>query len=329
MKILFIGDPHLKVSRLEDSKKLLTWIESIARQEKVDMAVNLGDAFHNHAVLRSEIMCEFNDHIHRMTKICRYIYLLGNHDMWKPDCSKYNAIKIFNHENFTAITKTTNICDITFVPYIHNYKEFPLETNKICVAHQTFVGADYGYYRPDVGADADKISADIIISGHIHKRQSFGKVIYPGSPMSDGIVDIDQEKGVMIFDTKTYEYRFITSPFPMWRSMAFDLSETTINNMNDLIKNNITEKDHWVIKIAGPKAEIVSYLSSKQWKELNSSYSIKVKPEYKDNKKVFKTQIKSLSVKDVLDEYIKNIYDGSLEVESIRDKVSELFANTD
>ncbi len=59
---------------------------------------------------------------------------------------------------------------------MHDFTKFPRETQPICIAHQTFVGADYGYYRPDVGADADKCNAEIIISGHVHKKQEFGKV---------------------------------------------------------------------------------------------------------------------------------------------------------
>lgn len=245
------------MSRFDTCKKFLLWVSSIVEKEKPDLVINLGDTFDTHAVIRSEIMAEFMKHVKSITQHCEYIYLLGNHDMFKPNDATYHALLPFKGEidNFTIIDKITDRHDMTFVPYMHNWKDFPKKPGqRIIVAHQTFIGADYGYYRPDVGVDADKISAEIIISGHVHKRQNFGKVYYPGSPYAGGLDDIDQIKGLTLFDKSTYGMEFISAPFPMWKGARFSIDdETSISDIHNHLRGSVTKGDHWVVELLDQK----------------------------------------------------------------------------
>lgn len=331
MKVLFIGDPHLKITKFDLSKKFLAWVESVIRDEKPDLVVNLGDTFHTHAVVRSEIMAEFTAHVRRVTEQCEYVYLLGNHDMFKPDDATYHTLLPLkgNIEGFTVIDEITDLYDMTFVPYMHDWQNFPKQPNhKICIAHQTFVGADYGYYRPDVGVDADKIDADIIISGHVHKRQSFGKVNYPGTPYSQGLDDINQCKGIVLFDTATYGFRFISSPFPLWKGARLSIDdETTIDDAHEHLCSSVNDTDHLVVELTGPRAEIVSYMDSKRWHELSSKYSIRIKPEYNDKSKISNKKIKAVTMQEIVCEYVDNIYSGSLDKEVIKARALQVLDN--
>jgi len=329
MKILFIGDPHLKISKFDLSKKFLSWIGSVIKDVNPDLVVNLGDTFDTHAVIRSEILYEFKKHVEDCP--VPYLYLLGNHDMFKPNDSTYHALQSFNMDAFQVIDKPTDIGNITFVPYIHDFENFPKETKPICIAHQTFVGADYGYYRPDVGVDADKISAEIIISGHVHKRQNFGKVYYPGTPYAMDLSDINQEKGIMVFDTNTYKMEFIHSPFPRWRGIKLDLGESlSIEDVHSTIQTSVDKsKDNWVVDINGPKAEIISYLDSKKLANLQKKHSIRVRPTYTDSNRVEKKKISSLNITDIVSDYIDTIYVGSIEKSVLKDKAAQLLNKTD
>ena len=62
-RILFIGDPHLKINRFDLATKFLTWLDALIEKEKPDLVVNLGDTFDTHAVLRSEVMNIFMAHV--------------------------------------------------------------------------------------------------------------------------------------------------------------------------------------------------------------------------------------------------------------------------
>jgi predicted MPP superfamily phosphohydrolase len=62
-KILLIGDVHLKITRFDLCKSFLNWLNLVIEQEKPDLVINLGDSFDSHAVLRSELMEEFKQHV--------------------------------------------------------------------------------------------------------------------------------------------------------------------------------------------------------------------------------------------------------------------------
>lgn len=294
--------------------------------------MNLGDTFDTHAVIRSEIMSEYMQHVYRVIKKHKYVYLLGNHDMFKPDDATYHALLPYKHkfDNFIVVDKPTDMFGISFIPYMHNWQDFPRNPGQpIVVAHQTFVGADYGYYRPDVGVDADKVAAEIIISGHVHKRQSFGKVHYPGTPFAQGLDDINQVKGLTVFDKSTYGFEFLESPFPMWKGLRLVVDdEHNINDIHDHLCSSVNAKDHWVVELTGPKAEIVSYLDSKKWHELVSKHSIRVKPEYNDKSKISNKKIKSITMQDIVCEYVDNIYTGSLDKGLIKEKALQVLDTT-
>lgn len=329
MKLLFIGDPHLKISRFELSKSFLKWVNEMVLEHNPDLLINLGDTFDTHAVVRSELMSEFRKHVLQVTKHVPYMYVLGNHDMYKPNDSKYHSLQTMaDIPNFHVIDKPKSFSNagITIVPYQHDASAFPTETLPICIAHQTFMGADFGFYRPENGVDSATISADLIVSGHIHKRQMFGKVIYPGTPYAQGIDDINQSKGLMMLDTETLEYIFIESPFPKWRGMKFDIREMTINDVHESLVSELNDSDNWVLEMTGPKAEIVGYLSSEQFLNVKGSRSIRIKPEYTDTMKRENTQIKSITPINIIEEYVDKIYSGTLDKGKIKTIAQKIFS---
>lgn len=327
-KILFIGDPHLKINRFELAKQFLAWTNSIIDQEKPDLIVNLGDTFDTHAIVRSEILTEFMGHVEHSLKICPYVYLLGNHDQWKPNDSSYHAIRHLKDKlkDFHVVDSVQDMFGMTFVPYVHKPENFPTNTLQVCVAHQTFKGADYGDITTKDGVDPDTVSADLIISGHIHKKQTLGKVTYPGSPFSQSVNDINQIKGLMMFNLETFEQRFIECPLPKWRGAKFELTpayspEDMDLDIRELIKDT---QDHWVFEITGPKAEVTSYLSSKATIKLMASIDVKIKTIFTDKEKKL-TAIKAVSVDSIVKEYIDKVYSGALDKHDLYIKSAELF----
>jgi len=331
MKILFIGDPHLKISRFELSKDFLSWVNKTVAEIKPDLVVNLGDTFDTHSIVRAEIASVFHKHVLEVSSITPYYYVLGNHDMFRPNDNTYHALQPFMHiENFTVIDKIVNLNGITWVPYQADHTNFPSKTLSLCVAHQTFVGANFGNgYRPEDGVDSDAISADLIISGHIHTRQQFGKVIYPGSPFSQGIDDAGQDKGLMLFDTDTFEYTFIQSPFPRWHVLKCEINgDFNISKLHDFLNNEPIKTDNWVIDIVGPKSEIAAYLGSEDFLNLKKDRLIKIKPTYTDLIKSDRIQIKAVSIYDILSEYIEKVYDGSLDKDLLKKESLKIINNT-
>ena len=327
MKILFCGDKHLKITRFDLAKQFLALLNTMIKEEMPDMYVCLGDDMDSHAVLRSELMSEFRKHIDyvRQLGIPTY-YILGNHDMYRPKDDKYHAFQsmIGLYDNFTVVDKRLDVDNITMVPYIPDHTKFPLDTQSICVAHQTFVGADYGYTRPEVGVDADKVRAEIIISGHVHIRQSFGKCYYPGTPYAQSVNDINQIKGVMMFDTETYQQRFIEIPLPKWSGIKYELGPGfSIEDLHSDLVKSVTKQDHWIVEISGPRAEITAYIASERYGQLQKDVDIRIKPKFIDKEKK-RVEIKAVSMEQIIEECVNKVYNGSIDKTKVADNALQI-----
>lgn len=334
MKVLFVGDPHLKITRFDLAKQFLCWINDIVKIHKPDLIVNLGDTFDTHAVVRSEVLTEFINHVDECTLVCDYVYLLGNHDMYKPNDNKYHALKHIKDkiDKFIVIDELTVFNGMTFVPYVHKQEDFPKQTLPICVAHQTFKNADFGDITTKDGVDASSVAgAEIIISGHIHKRQRLDnsasggpEVIYIGSPFSQSSSDINQTKGVSIFDTDTYAEEFIVCPLPVWRGVKYELSPVfSADEMHEDLTCALNDKDHWIVEITGPKAEVLGYLSSKNGRNLTVGRDVKIKTIFTDKEKR-QVRIEALSLSHIVSQYIDQVYSGSINKETLKIKAKEV-----
>lgn len=329
MKILFIGDPHLRMNNFDQSVKFLRWVEDQVRLTSPDVVCNLGDTFHNHAVLRSELLKEFRDHVHNCTfgTGASYWYVLGNHDQYKPKDNKYHALQVFEGlTDFRLFDKVEHIRgEITVVPYVQEFKDFPTNTCNIVITHNTFIGADYGFKREDCGVDADKISADIIISGHIHKRQSFGKVVYPGTPFAHSASDVDQDKGLLLFDTENYSQQFIGSPFPKWRSIEFEVDQPgAITALHSLLEQTLNDTDKWILKVSGPKVELAAYFKSKKYLKLIEGKNVVSKTTPTDAEKQNRVKIEAVSPEGIVSEYVDKVYSGGEDKKAIIERAHQI-----
>lgn len=206
MKVLRMGDPHVKVNNIEEMEKLMHWLVDYLMANPVDRLEILGDLFHTHAVIRMEVLDFWDAWLDTLSEMVEVIVLVGNHDMTGDNDDSLNALNIFNRmkKNNLKIISSVRVEGIyAYIPYTHDGERFIGLANglastgaKVLVCHQTFGGAKYesGIYAPD-GIDPTRINFEYIISGHIHSRQRFGKVIYPGTAKWDTLSDANEPKG--------------------------------------------------------------------------------------------------------------------------------------
>jgi DNA repair exonuclease SbcCD nuclease subunit len=327
LKILLIGDPHLKLSNISLVSQFLNWILEIIEEKKPDMVINLGDTFNDHAVIRSEIAGMFKKHVDDVLDLCRdYRYILGNHDMFKPNDSTYHALIPFKSiKGFTVYDKPFHDSLFSFIPYIHNPSDFPLETKPIAFVHQTFTGANYGggYLAPDTEVHLEDVSADLIISGHIHGSQWLSdKVFYPGTPFAQSVDDVDQEKGVYLLDSESRSLSFIKSPLPQWKRLTIPSSD--LDAQVSFIESNTDSTNVWNLDVCGPRAEVNALIFDPRVEKIRKARNLKFRPKYTNSEKAKQAKIKSKDFKSILNEYVDKIYDGSLDKSKLKDILSEL-----
>ena len=335
-KILFIGDPHITHNHLSDDIKMFKWIESVIVEHKPDLVVNLGDTLDSHAVIRSECISIFKNHIDIVCKDLNteMICVLGNHDMYKPNDATYHALKPFIglHKNLKIIEKPEVIDEILYVPYLTDSEAWPDIKAKIAVTHNTFLGADFSFRRAEKGLDVKSISSDIIISGHVHKRHTLtetrpgrqdSSVIYLGTPRALSATDAGQLKGLSIMEidgNREPEWTFIPSIFPNWRKETIPVT----TDLNSILTN---PDDHYIIELVGTKAEIKALLASKEVDLLKKEYDLSFRSSPTDIAKMDKTQIKAVTVDKMVEEYLSKVYTGS-DADLIKEEFGRYYGNT-
>jgi len=211
MRFLFVGDPHAKISNLQEMEKLMAFLCTLPERERFDYIFLAGDLFNDHAVIRLEVAQFWRLSLERLAKAYKEVYVLvGNHDMAgnKQMEKGMNALHLVTKEieDVKIIDRPTAMDGVTaMIPYMSSEEEFIAAAESlykdgftdVLLCHQTFNGAlyDNGFYAPD-GFNLTKVPQKQIISGHIHTAQEFDKVWYPGTARWETRSDANQIKGV-------------------------------------------------------------------------------------------------------------------------------------
>jgi DNA repair exonuclease SbcCD nuclease subunit len=260
MRYLVIGDPHVTPSELPDCEKLLEFVLNVVKTEKVDKIVFLGDLFHSHGVVHLQVLDFWTRWMIKLSVNLgqSIISLVGNHDQ---DLRNPQLNALSNLPDVISATPDFVDEECLFVSY-HGHKNQEAFINlcsqhpdKVLICHETFQGAQYdnGFYAKD-GIDSDLVPNKVIISGHIHTRAKFGKVIYPGSPRWRTMSDANIEKAIYIFDIKkgkikeVSEFRTDTSCTPIYQ-----FSIPRDQEKYDKVKNSGAKI---VLTVSGTEAEV-------------------------------------------------------------------------
>lgn len=326
-RALTIGDPHFKVSNIAQVKTFLEWLHSVILEYRPDFVVNLGDTFHTHNVIRSEIMAIITWHIEWMIEHgIPYYILVGNHDMAHHKTSHIHALLPFKgKEGVFIVDEPVAADDVGFMPYMDEpeafLKEFDELTrpdayrpSKTVFCHQPFLGADMGFIKAHDGVPVPDWNAGEIVSGHIHREQQLGCVWYPGTPYAQEAADNNLTKGIYLYDTESRAKEFIESPMPRWRTtkIAPSAFEEAITRMNR------EDRNHLVLQ--GPASEVNHLLASREFQDAKKRLGFSVKKELTEGAFASKTIRKTSSVQDAVVEYVDKIYEGKVDKNRLKDK---------
>lgn len=221
MKVLYVGDPHIKPECLDEGKELIYFITKTVKKEGVDHVVFLGDLFHTHSIIHLSVLGFWKwafEWLAEQLPDAEVWALVGNHDM-SGKFGDYNHSLMLFHEYANIVDEPRDApWGALMLPYNPDPEDFVEHANdckgdnKILICHQTFLGSKYenGIYAKD-GVDPNLLNFDEIISGHIHTPQKFGKVWYPGSPRWQTIADANVERAIWLTDHDKVYFSFPTS----------------------------------------------------------------------------------------------------------------------
>jgi len=290
IKILRVGDPHVTVANLEESKKLIDFVIKTAQENEIPCVEFLGDLFHTHAVIRVEVLDFWKTaflklHYAKLNTIA----LVGNHDQpgSKEKEQLMNAMTVFT-DSMPGLTVIDSPCNIdhdglyiaSYMPYMSNLNDFvnaskglyDQGSTKLLICHQTFKGAEYsnGFSTED-GVGPDLVAQESIISGHIHMEQQVGKAFYPGTARWDTMASANLTKGIWIFEHEK-DGSIISKEFVSTENVCTPIKKYIITEESGLIPE-LNENDRNYIELHGKSSWI-----TKMKKEFKGKANIKTVP---------------------------------------------------
>lgn len=289
-RVLVIGDPHATQQELGDCQLLVDFIGQVARDQKVDQILFLGDLYNNHAIVHLDVMNFWNNAFVDLGVIAPIVALVGNHDM--PGNSQSDAQALMAHTDLiTVVDRPLELMpNVLYVPYIADAAKFVRvcndEPTQTLIGHQTFDGSKYenGFFAND-GVDQDLIPQKQVICGHIHATQQLGKVWYPGSPRWRTISDANRDKHINLLkfeDDGAYslEASFLSPCRRIVHIEATPENESVLDNIDHLsadVRLDLRGPIDWVQEkkeeFTG-KVKIRSFMTEKLTKNIKESDGI-------------------------------------------------------
>ena len=210
---LFVGDPHVKLSNIDDSANLFNFVCEKAIELKVKKIVILGDLMDTHSVIRAEVLSLWNDVFLKLSALeIPVIVMKGNHDEvgLKAMEKTVHSLTVFKNK-----IKNVKIVDDFLIEgrclylahtrdhdsFVKVCNEAPEEVDTL-IAHQNFTEDLFGDK-----IDPSLMKQKFIISGHVHSTKlSTGKVFYTGTPRALGMIDANNDKGVWVLTHTSIGY---------------------------------------------------------------------------------------------------------------------------
>ena len=223
MRILCIGDMHIKVDNIAQIDLAESQICTILQEQRVDLIVVLGDVLHTHERLHTLAVNRAYKFFEAIVRFAPLYILVGNHDYIQNDqfLTQHhwmNALKEWR--NITIVDTVIMEHSLVFVPYVPNGRFIDALqtigdswTTASCIfTHQEFEGAQMRNGITSVNGDGWSLSYPKVISGHIHGRQTLESgVHYTGALLpSSG----SKQSTLSLFHVRTQQITDIPLYFP-------------------------------------------------------------------------------------------------------------------
>ena len=194
-------------THLKDCEEFVDWFIEQAQEAGCETCIFLGDWSHHRNSLN---LYTLDSSLRCLEKLGaafeQFFWFPGNHDLFYKDSREIHSSGFGHHiPGVTVVEEITTIGDVTLVPWLigDEWKNMKALKSKYVFGHFElplfYMNAmiqmpDHGQLRAE-----DFNGPDYIFSGHFHKRQQKGKVIYIGNAFPHNFADAgDNDRGMMI-----------------------------------------------------------------------------------------------------------------------------------
>ncbi len=193
----------------QDCENFVSWFCDTARAQGCETAIFLGDWHHNRSTTDVSTMNYTVSNLEKLSQSFEKVYfILGNHDLFYKDKREINSIEFMRlFPNIVPIRELYTEGDVTIMPwligdewtavkqlksrYIFGHLELPHFYMNAMVQMPDHGQLQTGHFQ----------NQELVFTGHFHKRQQKGNVVYIGNAFPHNYADAgDDDRGMMIMD---------------------------------------------------------------------------------------------------------------------------------
>ena len=193
----------------QDCENFVSWFCDTARAQGCETAIFLGDWHHNRSTTDVSTMNYTVSNLEKLSQSFEKVYfILGNHDLFYKDKREINSIEFMRlFPNIVPIRELHTEGNVTIMPwligdewttvkqlksrYIFGHLELPHFYMNAMVQMPDHGQLQTGHFQHQ----------ELVFTGHFHKRQQKGNVVYIGNAFPHNYADAgDDDRGMMIMD---------------------------------------------------------------------------------------------------------------------------------
>jgi DNA repair exonuclease SbcCD nuclease subunit len=281
---LVASDLHLRPAHADLAAGILAKIESEIELKQPEYLIIPGDTFHTKDKVYASMILMFEEFLLRVTKKCKVIMLVGNHDWGVP--YTVHSLQCFEWmENLKVVSTTYKLNDkVGFIGYCREKERFEnfmqdLQGCEIMFGHLDLNGFDLGsgWEETDSFCGAERFTAfKKVFSGHFHKAQertlaNGTEIIYVGTGYTTDFNESDQEKRFLLINLETGDWEAIPTNMTLHKTIKIDAKDPVPTLPAAELKNGV----HFRLRVSGTKEEIASF-------KIPNDYQAKVVYDFKN-----------------------------------------------
>jgi len=257
-----IGDPHSKPNNRDLTAQLFSMVEELGFP-----AIWLGDLLDTKEVVRSKCLNDYFRYF-KSSKL-QHIVLVGNHDWHNLECKEHSLEPLKSLPNVTIVDQPTKIAGIQFLPYIHGADETRkwLKGGELLIGHFEIAGFDFGngHICEEGLTLKDFEGYQKVISGHFHKFQEKGNLVYIGTPFTHTFGESNQEKHIAVLNTEDMSLDYVPTPFPTHITFEVELRDEvdSVKVLDEVMKAQSKEGDFVRVVLTGSEEQLLKFDKSK------------------------------------------------------------------
>ena len=204
---LHVGLKSNSATHLRDCEEFVDWFIEQSKKEGCETCIFMGDWSHNRNSLN---LFTLDSSLRCLEKLGsafeQFFWFPGNHDLFYKDKRDIHSSAFGRHiPGVTVVDSITTLDDVTLVPWLvgDEWKEMKKVKSKYVFGHFELPSfyMNAMIQMPDHGElqRTDLAGPEYVFSGHFHKRQHNGNVVYIGNAFPHNFSDTwDDDRGMMV-----------------------------------------------------------------------------------------------------------------------------------